>query len=91
MTETPYTTPRTRGDIVAVLIPKALQMDSRYRATNIYRRAVLVLAHDHDADEERHEVARVLDLMADLIDRTMKFPCATVYRRAAALIREDFT
>lgn len=84
-----YAVPKTRGDIVAVLIPKALQMDTRYRETNIYRRAVLVLAHDHDADAERLEVARVLDLMADLIDRTMKTPCDTLYRRAAAMIRED--
>ncbi|USN13908.1 hypothetical protein PAPPERLAPAPP_02340 [Brevundimonas phage vB_BpoS-Papperlapapp] len=86
-----YVTPQRCGDIAEVFIFKALQMDVRYRATNVYRRALPLLANDHDAPEERHAVAAILDYIADTIDRTAHegAPHDTIYRRAAAMIRQD--
>lgn len=86
-----YTVPTTRGDIVAALIDMARRMEQTpaYHHTNIYRRAVILLATDHDEPTERETVPDVLDHIADVIDRTLKAPHDTLYRRAAAMIRED--
>ena len=86
-----YTPPATRGEIVAVLIDMARRMEQTplYHHTNIYRRAVTLLATDHDESTEREIVPDVLDHIADVIDRTLKAPQDTIYRRAAAMIRKD--
>lgn len=90
-----YDPPTRCGDIAEVFILKAMQMETRYRATNVYRRALPLLANDHDAGAEREAVAGILDHIADTIDRTLKrrgeplIHHDTIYRRAAVLIREN--
>lgn len=87
----PYTTPTALGDIVEVFILKARQMERTplYHHTNVYRRAVTLLATDADEPLEREVVPDILDRMADAIDRTLRAPHDTIYRRAAAMIRGD--
>lgn len=87
-----YLPPTTRGDIVAELIGMARRMEQTplYHHTNIYRRAVTLLATDADEPMEREIVPDVLDGIADIIDRTCKDRVDTIYRRAAAMIREDW-